>query len=209
MTRTFLQQKFSVTHFLAIFPNFCAWRMRGVERGQGEGSRGGRGVVGYDWNFLMMSAFLSSNRYMALIFEPLVQFEWINLHWKVNMFFFSNIMGLITFYVFFCWCQQFFIIFKKNKSCGIIQPHWTHLMFLVYLLATNVLSVCRSLKKLKNEGSTMFRGLAVQKLEKKNFSVKIWIIIKKICLCQQKMNGNDAINFWYFGRTTQYLSNKW
>ena len=50
-----------------------------------------------------------------------------------------------------------------------IQPT---LMFLVYLLATNGLSVCRSLKKLKNEGSTMFRESAVQKVEEKCFSVK-------------------------------------
>ena len=41
--------------------------------------------------------------------------------------------------------------FLENKQCGIIQPH---LMFLIYLLVINVLSVCRSLKKLKIE-STM------------------------------------------------------
>ena len=41
----------------------------------------------------------------------------------------------------------------------------------------------------------MFRGLAVQKLEEICFSVKICIIIKKICLHQQKMNGNDDIVF--------------
>ena len=29
----------------------------------------------------------------------------------------------------------------------------------------------------------------------KNF---FWIIIKKICLRQQRINGNDAIFFWYF-----------
>ena len=27
-----------------------------------------------------------------------------------------------------------------------------------------------------------------------------WIIINKICLHQEKMNGNDAIIFWYFER---------
>ena len=68
-------------------------------------------------------------------------------------------------------------------------------MFLIYLLATNVLSVCISLKKLKSEGSSMLRGSVVQKLEEKCFSVKISIIIKNICLRQQKMNGNDTITF--------------
>ena len=41
-----------------------------------------------------------------------------------------------------------------------IQPY---LMFLVYLLAINGSSVCRSPKKLKNERFTMLRGSAVQK----------------------------------------------
>ena len=39
-------------------------------------------------------------------------------------------------------------------------------------------------------------GSAVQKLEEKSFPVKIWIIVKKIWLSQQKMNGNDAIIFY-------------
>ena len=64
---------------------------------------------------------------------------------------------------------------RHVASLNHIQPH---LMFLVYLLATNVLSVCRYFKKLKNEGSTMFRGSAVQKLEEKCFSVRIWTIVK-------------------------------
>ena len=61
---------------------------------------------------------------------------------------------------------------KKRHAVSITQPQ-PHLMFLVYLLATNGLSVCRSLKTLKNEGSTMFRGSAVQKLEENCFSVKL------------------------------------
>ena len=44
----------------------------------------------------------------------------------------------------------------------------------------------------------MYTGSAAQKLEGKHFSVKAWIIVKKICLCQQKRNGNDAIMFLYF-----------
>ena len=59
---------------------------------------------------------------------------------------------------------------RHAASFNLIQHY---LMFLVYLLATNVLSVCGSLKKLKNEGSTIFRGSVVQKLEEKCFSVKI------------------------------------
>ena len=65
----------------------------------------------------------------------------------------------------------------------------------LYLMTINVISVCRSLKKLKTEGWNLFRGSVVQKLEKKCFSVKIWIIIKKICLYQQKINGNNVITF--------------
>ena len=136
---------------------------------------------------------------MALISEPLVRFEWITLHWKSIMLF-SNIMRLTTFYGNFWWRQQFFIHFRKNISYDLIQPH---LMFLVHLLATNVLSVCRSLKKLQNEGSIMFKISAVHKLDRKCFSVKIWIIINKICWCQQKVKGSDTIIFWYFERTTQ------
>ena len=49
----------------------------------------------------------------------------------------------------------------------------------------------------------MFIGSVVQKLEEKCFSVKIWINIKKICLPQKKMNGNDVLIFWYYERTTQ------
>ena len=44
----------------------------------------------------------------------------------------------------------------------------------------------------------MFRGSVAQKLEKKTFSIKILIIIRKICLRQQKMNGNDTIVFSHF-----------
>ena len=76
-----------------------------------------------------------------------------------------NNPSLESYYFVFKYCafDQFSRDFRKNTSCGIIQPH---LMFLVYLLATNWLSVCRSLKKL-NEGPTMFMGSAVQKLQEK------------------------------------------
>ena len=67
---------------------------------------------------------------------------------------FSSILGKVRYLVFF-------------------NPTQPHLMFLVYLLATDGLSVCRYLKNLKNEGSAMFRGSAVQKLEEKFFSAKI------------------------------------
>ena len=120
-------------------------------------------------------------------------FGLITTHWKTIKLLLSN-MCLITSHVIFF--QQFLIDFRKNiyheALSNSIQPY---LMFLVYLLATNGSSVCRSLKKLKNEGSTMFRGSVVRKLQEKCFSVKIWITIKKICLHQQKMNGNDTIIF--------------
>ena len=83
-----------------------------------------------------------------------------------------------------------------------IQPH--SILLDVFRIRTghHGWSVCRSLKKLKNERSAMFRGSAIQTLEEILFSVRIWIIIKKIYLHQQKMNGNDAIIYWYFERTT-------
>ena len=53
-----------------------------------------------------------------------------------------------------------------------VKPIKPYLMFLVYSLATNVLSICVSLNKLKHEGSIMFRRSEAQKLEKKMFFVK-------------------------------------
>ena len=104
--------------------------------------------------------------------------------------------------------SRFSSISKKVCHVVVSNPIQYHLMFLVYLLATNRWSVCRFLKKLINERSTMFRGSAVQKLEEKCLSVKIWKIFRKICLGQQKMNDNDAIIFLYFERTTQKFSNE-
>ena len=60
--------------------------------------------------------------------------------------------------------------FRKNTSCGIIQPHSTPFDVLVYLLTTNGLPVRRSLKNLKNEGPTMLRESPIQKLEEMFFS---------------------------------------
>ena len=104
--------------------------------------------------------------------------------------------------------QQFFIDLRKNTSVASFKPIQPYLCFLVYVLATTVASICRSLKKLKNEGSTMFRGSVAQKLEKKTFSIKILIIIWKICLRQQKMNGNDIIVFHILKKNYSKLSIK-
>ena len=91
--------------------------------------------------------------------------------------------------------SAFFIYFMKNTSCDVVQPHVTPFDVLVYFLATNGLSVCRFLTKLKDEKSTKFRGSVVQKLNEKCFLVKIQIVIKKICLREQRMNRNEAIIF--------------
>ena len=67
-------------------------------------------------------------------------------------------------------CDTFADVISFSSISGNIHhvalfyPIQAHLTLLTYLLATNVLSVYRSLKKLKNEGSTMFMRLAVQKL---------------------------------------------
>ena len=143
------------------------------------------------------------NLSMALISKPLVRFEWISPHCKAIMLLFSKIMRLSTFHVIVLLTSQFIIDPRKIWHVAIFNSIQPNLIFLVYLLVLNVLSVCRSLKKLKNEGSTMFNGSIVQKLEEKYFIVKIWIIIKKIWLRQRKMNGCDAITFWYFKITTQ------
>ena len=74
---------------------------------------------------------------------------------------------------FFAEVSSFLFISRKIRHLALLNHVQPHLMFLVYLLVTNGLSVCRSLKKIKNEGSTMFRGSTVQKLEEKCFSVKI------------------------------------
>ena len=127
-----------------------------------------------------------------------------NPHWKAIMLLFSNSMRLNIFHAIFCWRQHFFIDFRKNTSCCIIQSHSTPFdifgIVIGYQCIISHISVCKSLKKLKNEGSTMFRGSAIQKLEEKCFSVKIWIIIKKICSRQQKMNCNYPIFFLHFER---------
>ena len=64
-------------------------------------------------------------------------------------------------------------ILGKIPHVASFNPIQPHVMFLVYSLPTNVLSVCSFLKALKNEGSTMFRRSAVQKLEEKCLLVKI------------------------------------
>ena len=68
--------------------------------------------------------------------------------------------------------SSFSLILGKMSHLASFNPIQPHLMFLVYLLASNVLSVCRSLKKLKNDRSTKFMGSAVQKLEEECFSAK-------------------------------------
>ena len=124
-----------------------------------------------------------SNFWMALISEQLVWFGWITSQWKAIML--SDISN-------FSW--HYPILFNLLVYLFLI---------LVYLLATNGWSVYRPLKKLTEKLSAMLRGSAPQKLEEKRFSVKIWLIIRKICLRQRKMNGNDTITFSYFEKATQ------
>ena len=87
---------------------------------------------------------------MILISEPRVRFGQITPYWKVNMLLFSNIM------IFFADFSNFLSF--SGKIC--------------LAASFNCLSVCKSLKKLKNEGSTMFRRSTVQKLMEKSFSSK-------------------------------------
>ena len=63
--------------------------------------------------------------------------------------------------------------FRKNGSCDITQPFSTPFDVFGILIGHLCVTVCRSLKKLKNEWSTMFRGSAVQNIEEKCFSAKI------------------------------------
>lgn len=71
----------------------------------------------------------------------------------------------------------------------------THLMFLVYLLASNCLSVCRIHKKFKKWVNHV-QGISSSKIRWKMFSMKIYIFIKKIRLHQQNMKANDALIFY-------------
>ena len=124
---------------------------------------------------------------MALIFDKLVQFWWITPHWKAIMLLFSNKMRLITFHVTFLPTSAVFHRFQAKYDMWHHSTQFKpHLMFLVYLFATNLLPVCKPLKRLKNEGSTMFRGSVVQKLEEKRFSVNIWVIIIKYAYVSRK-----------------------
>ena len=68
--------------------------------------------------------------------------------------------------------SSFSSIAGKIYHMASVKPIKPYLMFLVYSLATNVLSIYVSLNKLKHEGSIMFRRSEAQKLEKKMFFVK-------------------------------------
>lgn len=81
--------------------------------------------------------------------------------------------------VIFADISSFSSISGKMRHMASFNPFESHSALLVYLLGSNVLSICRSLKKLRNEGSTMFRLSAVQILKKNCFVRKIWIIMQK------------------------------
>ena len=126
------------------------------------------------------------NIWMTLISGPRVWFGWITLTGKL-----------------LCCCFQISWFFADFSSFSSISGK-------ICLAASfNGLSVCRSLKKLKNEGSTMFRGSAVQKLEEKYFSSKNLTNHLENMLRSAEMNDNDAIIFWYFERSAYWLSNEW
>ena len=97
---------------------------------------------------------------------------------------------------YFCWRHNFFIDFRRNTSCGIIQAHSHPISCFWYTywppLGYQDVDLSES-SKIRHE--LCVRGSAVQNLEEKCLSVKIWIIIKKISLPQLKTSGNNAIFF--------------
>ena len=115
---------------------------------------GDKGLVGRVWLkplagviFFVDQSLKDSN------FRSLVRFGWITPYWKAFMLLFSNI-----YYAFdhlscdIFAASSFSPISGKIRNVASFNPIQPHSLFLVYLLATNVLSVCRSLKKLKNQG---------------------------------------------------------
>ena len=97
------------------------------------------------------------------------------------------------------WCKHFFIDFRKNSSCGIpFNPIWCH----IARFSKND----RKCSEYIRTGPDWFMcwldyfWVSYDNQMKKNC---FWIAIKKIWGCQQKMNGNDAIAFWYFERNIQ------
>ena len=140
-TLTFHFLKFSFTQFLAILQNFCAWWWWWWG-----------GSVGYHWNFLLLSAFLSPN------FQPLNGSNFWNTCpiWIINPSLESYYVAVFKYYAFdhlscdiFADISSFSSISEKICHVASFIPIQPHLMFLVYLLTTNGLSVCGSLKMLK------------------------------------------------------------
>ena len=111
--------------------------------------------------FLAYTSLPISNLWMALISETLVWFGWITSHWVAIMLLFSYIMRLTTFMWCVCWSQQFFIDFRKNMSCNIIQPHSALFDVFGIFFGHQCVIIWRFLKKLKIEGSTIFKGSVV------------------------------------------------
>ena len=139
--------------------------------------------------FLADVSFLYFNIWVALISELLVRLGWITFHRKDIMFLFSNIIRLTTFHLIYLLTSAYFHQFQERYVM------WHH--------STSFNSIwCFWYTYWPPMGYQYVDLSAVQKLEEKCFPIKIWIIAKKICLLQQKMNGNYAI-IWYFGRTTQ------
>ena len=87
--------------------------------------------------------------------------------------------------------SSFFIDFWKNASCGIIQPHSTLVDVFHIFSGHQWVILSSSFKMLKNEVIHAQGGSG-----SKIFSLKIWIIIKKLSTCQQKMNDNNVISFY-------------
>ena len=135
---------------------------------------------------------------MALIFEP---FRTSNFIWMNNSSLESSYVFVFRYHGLNHLSCDIFAdvsgsssILVKIRHMVSSNPIQAHLMLLVYLFATKMLSVCRSFSKLKNES-----------ISGSKFEENFWIIITKICLLHQKINGNGAIIFWYFWKNNSLV----
>ena len=140
-----------------------------------------------------MAAFSNLN------FNPgtLARFGWKTPIRKLLSCYFQIFCVCTPFKWFFCWFQQFFIEFRKNASCDIIYFHLTSES---QILKKEMFRVCwNSLWII-----LVYIGLFLSNLWQSNENTNSFlIVIKKKCLRQQIINGNEVMIFWYFERTTQ------
>ena len=130
------------------------------------------GSVGYGWNFLLMSAFLSPNIWMALISEPLVRFSWIAPHWKTIICCCFQVLYVWQLFMYFWLTSAVLIYFRRNTSSGIFQPHSTSFNVFGILIGHQWVTSMNISQKGKKWGVNHAQGISSSKITGKMFFSK-------------------------------------